>query len=657
MYLTILRRILLTYSFLLSCFMIVAQEEKEYNVDSTLYSYFQHCQENIGNESVLGMADSLYEMSGDKKDLRMQAVALTVKLDYYYFNGENEDSIIYYTNIVKDFAAKTNQLKYYYFVWNNRLILHYLKTGKANLALYEAEEMLKDARKKDNKMGLLYCYNSLYQIYEMKDLKDLAIEYYQKSIELTETYHVDFYNISLTYAEVAKYYIDHEELTKAQEMLKKAELTAKASMHNFYTKLVYVRYYLATNKVNDAWKTLQECKQMLNNDRKLETYQKLYYENEYFYYKENRQYLKALEAADKQIAAELKLNEHALRSNHLRMKAEVYQAMGRNDLAATFFGRYIQMVDSIRQADEEKSISGFATLVNVERLKSEKNELMLQAQRKELHNKQILIVSLAILLIIVFIFLYRENRMNKRLLHSEEELRKAKNSAEAASQMKTMFIQSMSHEIRTPLNSIVGFSQILGDQYQNDPEAKVYATIIKENSNNLLRLITDVLELSDLDKGSCIASDISTDIHDCCMISMERIRKDIREGVDLRFQSPHRKLTVLSNPDRIVQVLVNLLHNAAKFTQEGSITLAYEILEKERIICFTVTDTGIGIPVEKQEEVFDRFVKLNGYSQGTGLGLVICRGVAQKLNGSLVIDGKYTGGCRFIFTVPYSQIY
>ena len=308
--------------------MIVAQEEKEYNVDSTLYSYFQHCQENIGNESVLRMADSLYEMSGDKKDLRMQAVALTVKLDHYYFNGENEDSIIHYTNIVKDLAAKTNQLKYYYFVWNNRLILHYLKTGKANLALYEAEEMLKDARKKDSKMGLLYCYNSLYQIYEMKDLKDLAIEYYQKSIELTETYHVDFYNISLTYAEVAKYYIDHEELTKAQEMLKKAELTAKASMHNFYTKLVYVRYYLATNKVNDAWKTLQECKQMLNNDRKLETYQKLYYENEYFYYKENRQYLKALEAADKQIAAELKLNEHALRSNHLRMKAEVYQAMG-----------------------------------------------------------------------------------------------------------------------------------------------------------------------------------------------------------------------------------------------------------------------------------------------------------------------------------------
>ena len=101
MYLTILRRILLTYSFLLSCFMIVAQEEKEYNVDSTLYSYFQHCQENIGNESVLRMADSLYEMSGDKKDLRMQAVALTVKLDHYYFNGENEDSIIHYTNIVK----------------------------------------------------------------------------------------------------------------------------------------------------------------------------------------------------------------------------------------------------------------------------------------------------------------------------------------------------------------------------------------------------------------------------------------------------------------------------------------------------------------------------------------------------------------------------
>ena len=186
------------------------------------------------------------------------------------------------------------------------------------------------------------------------------------------------------------------------------------------------------------------------------------------------------------------------------MKGEIYQAMGRKDLAADYLSKYIQLEDSARQSNEEHSISEFATLVNMEKLNSEKKELMLQAQKKELYNKQILIISLAALLIFVFIFLYRENRLNKRLLHSEEELRKAKNAAEDASQMKTLFIQSMSHEIRTPLNSIVGFSQILGDRYRDDPDTKVYASIIEANSHNLLRLVTDVLELSDLDKTGSI---------------------------------------------------------------------------------------------------------------------------------------------------------
>ena len=162
---TIFRRMLFVVSFVL-CSTAYAQEEKEFNVDSTLYSYFQYCQENVSNLKVLHMADTLYQMSEERGDLRMQAVALALKLDYYYFQGNNVDSIIHYTNIVKDFAEKTNQLKYYYFVWNNRLILHYLKTGKTNIALYEAQEMLKDAQIKDSKIGLLYCYNSLYQIYE-----------------------------------------------------------------------------------------------------------------------------------------------------------------------------------------------------------------------------------------------------------------------------------------------------------------------------------------------------------------------------------------------------------------------------------------------------------------------------------------------------------
>lgn len=647
------RRILFVISLILCC-TVCAQEEKEFNVDSALYSYFQRCQENVGDSKVLHMADTLYWMSEKKGDQRMQAVALTLKLDHYYFKGDKEDSIIHYTKVVKEFAEKTNQPKYYYFVWNNRLILYYLKTGKSNIALYEAQEMLKDAQKRDSKIGLLYCYNSLYQIYEIKDLKSLAIEYCLKGIELTETYHVDNYNISTSYTEVAKYYINQGDVSKALEMLKNAESTANASTHVFSVKLGYVHYYLAINNPGEAWNRLQEAKVLVEEDKKLDIYKKLYYENEFFYYKQTRQYQKALVAADKQIEEELRLNEHALQSSHYRMKGEIYRAMGRKDLATDFLAKYILLEDSIRQSNEEQSISGFATLVNMERLNAEKKELVLQAQKKELHNKQLLIISLVTLLVFVFIFLYRENRLNKRLLHSEEELRKAKNAAETASQMKTLFIQSMSHEIRTPLNSIVGFSQILGDRYQDDPDTKVYASIIEENSNNLLRLITDVLELSDLDKTGKMPADIMTNINDCCKLSVDNIRKDVQEGVELHFQPAREEFIVKSNPERIMQVLVNLLHNAAKFTPSGDITLAYSIMKEGQQICFTITDTGPGIPLEKQEAVFSRFAKLDSYSQGTGLGLSICRGIADKLGGSLTLDSKYTKGCRFVFIIPYS---
>lgn len=647
------RRILFVISLILCC-TVCAQEEKEFNVDSALYSYFQRCQENVGDSKVLHMADTLYWMSEKKGDQRMQAVALTLKLDHYYFKGDKEDSIIHYTKVVKEFAEKTNQPKYYYFVWNNRLILYYLKTGKSNIALYEAQEMLKDAQKRDSKIGLLYCYNSLYQIYEIKDLKSLAIEYCLKGIELTETYHVDNYNISTSYTEVAKYYINQGDISKALEMLKKAEATANASTHVFSAKLGYVHYYLAINNPGEAWNRLQEAKVLVEEDKKLDIYKKLYYENEFFYYKQTKQYQKALVAADKQIEEELRLNEHALQSSHYRMKGEIYRAMGRKDLATDFLAKYILLEDSIRQSNEEQSISGFATLVNMERLNAEKKELVLQAQKKELHNKQLLIISLVTLLVFVFIFLYRENRLNKRLLHSEEELRKAKNAAETASQMKTLFIQSMSHEIRTPLNSIVGFSQILGDRYQDDPDTKVYASIIEENSNNLLRLITDVLELSDLDKTGKMPADIMTNINDCCKLSVDNIRKDVQEGVELHFLPAREEFIVKSNPERIMQVLVNLLHNAAKFTPSGDITLAYSIMKEGQQICFTITDTGPGIPLEKQEAVFSRFAKLDSYSQGTGLGLSICRGIADKLGGSLTLDSKYTKGCRFVFIIPYS---
>lgn len=640
--------------FLYYCIPTLAQEDRNYKVENELYSYYHRCQENIKYPKSLLMADTLFNMAKEKKDIRMQAVAKAVKLDHFYFNGTNEDSIFFYFDKVKKFAAENNQWKYYYFAWGDRLILHYLKTGKINIALYQAQEMLKEAQSQDSKIGLLACYNSLYQIYEVKGLRSLAIEYCLKAIELTEKYEMDNYNIAFSYAEAAKYYIIQNNLDLALDYLKKAEATANAEIHLINVKMNYMYYYLAQNDSKKAWEILQECKADFEKDKKSAVGRKMYYDSEYYYYKKTGQYQKALESTDRKISEEQGLNEQALRSGQYRKKGEIYLAMNRKELAANYLSKYIQLEDSIKLRNEDLTASGYATLVNLEKVEREKKELILHNQEKELRNKQIIIFSLVIILLVVLYFLYRENLLNKRLIYSEDELRKAKDKAEFASHAKTRFIQSMSHEIRTPLNSIVGFSQILGSINQNDAEAKEYASIIETNSNNLLRLINYALELSNLDKGENIDVSFVTDVNNCCRVSLESVKDNLNKGVELNFNPSSKDLIVKSNPERIMQVLSNLLHNATKFTKQGSISLGYVYSEVEQKIYFSIADTGCGIPQEKHSEVFERFTKLDSFSQGTGLGLSISKEIALQMNGELYIDKEYMKGTKFIFAIPYN---
>jgi signal transduction histidine kinase len=595
----------------------------------------------------------------------MQAVALSTRLDYYYYQANNEDSIIFYTNKVKQFAKEIQQSKYYYFAWANRLILYYLKTGRSNIALYEAEKVLKEAQAEDNKTGLMYCYNIMSQIYTIKNFDVMASEWRVKEIELTEKYKLENYNISNTYAQLANYYITHHQPEPALEALEKAVKTANSASHKILAKLTYVEYYSEFKDFSAAEKMLKECRELFDQDKRLDSLKKRFYRTEAFYYQRSKQFVKALEAVEKQKAEEQRLNEYAMSSGQYRLKGEIYRQMGRPDEAVKFLKKYIEVDDSLKIANEQLASSEYATLLNVEKLNAEKKELMLRTKEKELSNKTTLIFSLIILLTILFLFLYRESRLNRRLKASEselrnkneeltysrEELRKARDQAEATSQMKTTFIQSMSHEIRTPLNSIIGFSQVLSDHYGNE-ETKEFVNIIKANTDDLLRLVTDVLALSELDQYNKLPTNIQTDINMICQLSIEVAKMQKQDTVEFLFKPEREKLIILSNPERISQLLANLAHNAIKFTTHGSIELTYSVLEAEKKLEISVTDTGIGIPKEKQEKVFERFYKMNSFSQGTGLGLSISRTIAEKLGGSLHIDSSYTDGCRMVLTLP-----
>ena len=661
------------FLFLILFFTTTAKAQKEaetFNVDSTLYEYYQRCQEYLLEPVVLNMSDTLFRMAGERQDERMQAVAIATQLDYYYFQGTNEDSVIHYTNKVKEFAKATHQPKYYYFAWANRLITYYLKTSRTNIALYEVQNMLKEAQEEDDKTGLSRCYNIMSQIYTIKRFDSMAFEWRLKEIELTEKYKLENYNISQTYAQIANYYINQKKQKEALAAVEKAIATANSSTQQISAKLEFVNYYSKFGDFQAAEKLLKECQAAFEQDKRLESIKKRLYNIECLYYQQTKQYPKALEAAKMQEKEERRLSESILSSIHYRTQGEIYQKMGNMNLAVKYLQMYINTDDSLKIANEQVASSEFATLLNVEKLNAEKKELMLQAQEKELHNKTTLIISLIISLIILlgilFIFLYRENFLkrklkvseaelktrNEELMVSREELRKAKDIAEASSRMKTTFIQSMTHEIRTPLNSIVGFSQVLSDHYSNSPETQEYVNIIKSNSNDLLRLVTDVLTLSELDQYEQLPTDAETDLHAICQLASEVAKDNTQKDVEVLFEPERESLLIRSNSERISQVLNNLAHNAAKFTTRGSIRIAYSVLEAEKKIEISVTDTGTGIPKDQQEAVFERFYKMNSFTQGTGLGLPICRSIAEKLGGSLRIDTSYTEGCRMILTLP-----
>ncbi len=274
----------------------------------------------------------------------------------------------------------------------------------------------------------------------------------------------------------------------------------------------------------------------------------------------------------------------------------------------------------------------------------------------EEYNKIIssILIGSIILLILFSLLAIRLRKQQIRVAQSTQDLAISRTNAENATRAKSIFLSNMSHEIRTPLNALSGFSSLLTQEGLDMETRNQCNEVIQQNSELLLKLINDVIDLSSLEFGKlqfCIGKHDAVSI---CQNVMDTVNKVKQTQAELLFSTELEEMIIETDDSRLQQVLINLLINATKFTPQGSITLELKI-DTDGVALFSVTDTGCGIPHDKQATIFQRFEKLNENAQGSGLGLSICQLIIEHIGGKIWIDPDYTGGSRFCFTHPVNQ--
>ncbi|MCI1720953.1 MAG: HAMP domain-containing histidine kinase [Bacteroidales bacterium] len=351
------------------------------------------------------------------------------------------------------------------------------------------------------------------------------------------------------------------------------------------------------------------------------------------------------------------------------------KASGKTDKLLPVALDYIELLKQKSEEDIAAKYTEFQILYDINSLQQKVKNLDNQkklADARLAKKRGEIAMLVAFLLLLLSVYAYISLRNSRKLAR---QLVKAKEEAESANKMKTMFLQNMSHEIRTPLNAVVGFSALISENHKelSDEDAKEYQEMISKNGELLLTLVGDVLDIAKMESGEMQFNITNTSANFLCATSLESVRNNAKPGVNISFLPHDSDFLFNTDPQRVEQVLINYLTNACKFTDKGNIKIDYYV-EKQRNnnsaqdansaenkivannqIVFCVEDTGIGIPADKIDTVFKRFEKLNRFAQGTGLGLHICKLIAKGLHGKVWVESEYKKGSKFLFSLPFDK--
>lgn len=599
----------------------------------------------------------------DSIDLRESAVSTLVR---YYYNQGITDSLVYWNEQMKQIAKERGFYSDRYFVICNVACQYQIWYDlNQNDGANEAIRLYNLAKEVNSDVGKYSSCETMGLAYYLMGKDSISVTYYEKGISIA--LNVKPLNISIIQSM-------HEALLEAVIRLKRTDSVKKylEQYEQITDEIVAGKYGVRKFPINRC-RWLSDCFRieyniLIDDLAKAKSYlakgyvfsssvQDIYVEFRYHlacvhFYVAMGNYRMALSHMEDV----LKFGDSI---DIFELKGHILQKMGRNMEAAECYKNAVEM--SKVQFDQSfmYQMTQLSHMYEINQETIAHNEEVLR--RKKLQNIFILCVFFFVLVILLLVFIYsmRVRRMNNkiriecdRLQESEARLSIAKDKAEESDRLKSHFLANMSHEIRTPLNAIVGFSQLLSnpDPQLTTEERNNFSDTIVNNSELLLNLINDILDISKLEADMYSIVYNEYDINKCCNVSISSVQHRLHPNVKMVFEPQYDHYILSTDHLRLEQVLINLLTNAAKFTTEGQITLTYEVNVDKGYVQFSVTDTGCGIPKEKQAVVFKRFEKLNEYVQGSGLGLYICSLIVKKFGGYIDIDSKYTDGARFVFT-------
>lgn len=540
-----------------------------------------------------------------------------------------------------------SQRYYTYFELERILIKSSLFRGEIRMAIAQSDQMYSKARALAYPFGNALALNAMGEVYSYTGRLREAGAAYEESLRLLDGMDGEDVHIRMLLVELIDYNLRIRNVNGASRYLARL---------NFYPEDRLSPLELAMRHISNA-----SC-QLFKGDLKAASHCLVQIgQLETQLIPEIRQYLliidarylvatgeheAALTAYNDFLQTEYARINHNIYKEALLEKADLLVKMGNKEEAYGQYGKVFSYIKTSFEKNYPKEIDRLCT-------RFQADQLAYQNERDRIVSMRFYLAGIIVSVLFLIFLLVLGWKKIFRLKRSQMRQEAMKEKAVQAIQRKNMFLSNMSHEVRTPLNAIVGFSAVLTDEDElfDDESRREFSEIIKVNSFQLLKLINDILDFSDFENDNITFNIRTHDAVKLCNEVVETVMVSRKLEVEMRFDTDLSVLMLDTDDARLRQVLINLLVNAAKFTEQGSIVLELKMADAGTAL-FSVTDTGCGIPPEKQHLIFERFEKLNDFVQGSGLGLSICQLIVKYMNGKLWVDSGYTRGARFCFTHP-----